>query len=290
MAASLAGWARRRFPVGYIMAETTFFQSANGAVAVHQSAGAGAPIVLIHGNSSSAASFSRQLDGPLGRRRRLVAIDLLGHGRSVDAADPIAYRLPGHARTLVETVAALGLGEAVFVGWSLGGHILLEASPDLAAARGLAIFGTPPLAFPPAMDQAFLPNPAMAAAFSEAVTPDEARAFVAACFAPGAADVPPFFLDDVLRTDGRSRAQLVASIAPGGYVDEARVVAELKRPLAVLHGAEEQLVNAAYFADLAMPTLWRGCIQTIAAAGHTPQWEQAAAFDALLDAFADDCA
>ena len=272
------------------MAETTFFQSANGAVAVHQSAGAGAPIVLIHGNSASASSFSRQLDGPLGRRRRLVAIDLLGHGRSVDAADPIAYRLPGHASTLVETVAALGLGEAVFVGWSLGGHILLEASPDLPAARGLAIFGTPPLAFPPAMDQAFLPNPAMAAAFSEVVTPDQACAFVAACFARGAADAPSFFLDDVLRTDGRARAQLVASIAPGGYRDEARAVAELKRPLAVLHGAEEQLVNGAYFADLAMPTLWRGAVQTIASAGHTPQWEQAAAFDALLEAFADDCA
>jgi pimeloyl-ACP methyl ester carboxylesterase len=68
------------------------------------------------------------------------------------------------------------------------------------------------------------------------------------------------------------------------------VVAELKRPLAVLHGAEEQLVNGAYFADLAMPTLWRGAVQTIAAAGHTPQWERPAAFDALLEAFADDCA
>ena len=272
------------------MAETTFFQSANGAVAVHQSAGAGAPIVLIHGNSASASSFSRQLDGPLGRRRRLVAIDLLGHGRSVDAADPIAYRLPGHASTLVETVAALGLGEAVFVGWSLGGHIVLEASPALPAARGFAIFGAPPLAFPPAMDRAFLPNPAMGAAFSEAITRDQAEAFIAACFAPDAADIPKFFLEDVLRTDGRAQAQLVASIAPGGYLDEAQAVAELKRPLAVLQGAREQLVNGAYFADLVMPTLWRGAVQTIAGVGHTPQWEDAPAFDALLEAFAIDCA
>ena len=108
--------------------KTAFFQSPDGAVAVHRSEGAGPPIVLIHGNSCSARSFCRQLDGPLGQRRRLVAIDLAGHGRSENAGDPAAYRLPGLARTLAELAAALGLGEAGFVGWSLGGRIVLEAS------------------------------------------------------------------------------------------------------------------------------------------------------------------
>ncbi|MGD0641289.1 MAG: alpha/beta fold hydrolase [Roseiarcus sp.] len=271
------------------MAKTTVFQSSSGAVAVHQSEGAGSPIVLIHGNSSSARAFSRQLDGALGQRRRVVAIDLLGHGQSANAGDPAAYLLPGHAHTLAEVAKGLALEDAVFVGWSLGGHILLEASPALAAARGFAIFGAPPLAFPPAMDRAFLPNPAMGVGFAEEIAKEQAEAYVASFFAPGFADIPPFFVEDALRTDGRARAQLVASIAPGGYLDEAQVVAGLKRPLAVLHGAEEQLVNGAYFAELAMPTLWRGSVQLIAGAGHAPQWEQAPAFDALLEAFAKDC-
>ena len=70
------------------MTKTTLYHTPNGALAVHQSEGIGAPIVLLHGNSSSARAFSRQLEGPLGRRRRLVAIDLLGHGQSENASDP----------------------------------------------------------------------------------------------------------------------------------------------------------------------------------------------------------
>jgi pimeloyl-ACP methyl ester carboxylesterase len=274
---------------GAIMATMSVFASSGGDVAVRQSEGAGAPIVLIHGNSSSARAFSRQLDGPLGERRRVVAMDLIGHGQSANASDLSAYTLPGRARTLVEIAKGLGLEEAVFVGWSLGGHILLEACPALSAARGFAIFGTPPLAFPPAMERAFLPAPAMGVGFAEAISREQAEAYVASFFAPGFADVPPFFVEDALRTDGRARAQLAASIAPGGYRDEAEVVAGLKQPLAVLHGAEEQLVNGAYFAELTMPTLWRGAVQTIAGAGHAPHWETAPVFDALIEAFAADC-
>ena len=63
---------------------------------------------------------------------------------------------------------------------------------------------------------------------------------------------------------------------------------DLKVPLAVLHGADEQLVNGRYFASLRMPTLWGGVVQTIAGAGHTPQWEAPEAFDALLEAFIEE--
>ena len=165
---------------------------------------------------------------------------------------------------------------------------MLEAAPELGRARGFAIFGTPPLAFPPAMGQAFLPHPALALGFQAELTREEACAYVAAFFKAGYADIPTFFLEDALRTDGRSRAPVGAHIAPGGYRDEVKVVAELRVPLAVLHGADEQLVNGGYFASVPMPTLWRGVVQTIAGAGHAPQWERAADFDALIEAFARD--
>jgi pimeloyl-ACP methyl ester carboxylesterase len=90
--------------------------------------------VLIHGNSSSSRAFSHQLDGPVGERLRLVAVDLPGHGASDDAKDPSACSLPGHARAVRSVVEALGLGEARFVGWSLGGHIALEMAADLPKA------------------------------------------------------------------------------------------------------------------------------------------------------------
>lgn len=263
------------------MTKTTMFEGPFGEIAVHESEGVGRPIVLIHGNSSSARAFSRQLEGPLGASHRLVAIDLMGHGRSADAGDPAAYLLSGHARSLVALLTSRGIEDSILVGWSLGGHILLEAAPDLAKARGLAIFGTPPIGFPPAMDKAFLPNPAMQAGFMSEITPEMAKDYVAAFFAPGFVDVPPFFIEDVVRTDGIARAQVGASIDPALTRDEVEIAAALKIPLAVLHGAREQLVNGAYFDSLKLPTLWRGATQVIAEAGHAPHWECPEEFDAL---------
>lgn len=268
--------------------KTLKVDTVNGAIAVHESAGQGPAAVLIHGNSSSSRVFSRQLDGPLGERFRLVAIDLPGHGASDDAKDPSAYTLPGHARAVRAVVDALGIHEARLVGWSLGGHVALEMAPDLPQARGLVIFGTPPVASRQGMREAFLPNPAMKFTFQQSIDSIEACAYVAAFFRPGFADIPPFFLDDVLRTDGRARSGLAAAGANSGYRDEVAVVRDLKVPLAVLHGADEQLVNGAYFASLAMPTLWRGAVQTIPGAGHAPQWETPQAFDALVSAFIAD--
>jgi len=269
--------------------KTGKFESPAGAIAFQQSAGSGRPIVLVHGNSASSRAYLRQLASPLGERRRLVALALPGHGRSDDAADPSLYSLPGYARVLSAFATSQGLEDAVFVGWSLGGHIVLEAAPDLPRAAGFVIFGTPPLGFPPAMERAFLPHPATASMFSAEVTREQAESYVAAFFKPGYSDVPPTFVDDVLRADGRARVGLGASIAPNGYRDEIAVVGQLRQPLAVLHGVDEQLVNGAYFASLSMPTLWRGAVQAIADAGHAPHWEQAEAFNALIDAFAEDC-
>jgi len=67
-------------------------------------------------------------------------------------------------------------------------------------------------------------------------------------------------------------------------------VRDLKIPLAVLHRAEDGLVNAEYFASVPMPTLWRGAVQRLPGAGHTPQWETPEAFDALVTTFVKETA
>ena len=270
--------------------KTLRIDTPNGAIAVHSSAGEGPALVLVHGNSSSSRAFSRQLEGPLGRRLQLIAVDLPGHGESDDAKDPGGYSLPGHARAVRAVVDALDLGRAHFAGWSLGGHVVLEMAPDLPHGRGLAIFGAPPLAVRAAMSRAFRFHPAMKFTFQESIDSSEASAYVAAFFKPGFADVPAFFLKDVLRTDRRARSRLGASVAPGLYRDEAAIVRDLKIPLAVLHGAEDGLVNAEYFASLPMPTLWRGAVQMIPGAGHAPQWETPESFDALIGTFVTETA
>ncbi len=273
-------------------------EAPNGAIAIHESAGQGPPVVLIHGNSSSSRAFSRQLEGPLGTRLRLVAIDLPGHGQSDDAMDPSAYSLPGHARAARAVVDALGLHEARFVGWSLGGHVTLEMAPDLPRACGFVIFGAPPVPSRAAqptssrepMGIPFLPNPAMKFTFQESLDTGDASAYVAAFFKPGFADVPSFYLKDALRTDGRARSGLGSSVEGGLYRDEVVIVRGLKVPLAVLHGGDEQLVNGQYFGSVAMPSLWRSAVQVIPYAGHAPQWETPEAFDALIEDFVRETA
>ena len=259
-------------------------------IAYYESAGTGPAIMLIHGNSSSGRAFQRQLNSPLGEKFRLVAIDLPGHGDSEPFADPASYSLPGYAAVVAAAAKALGMEDAVFVGWSLGGHIVLEAHNLLEKARGFVIFGTPPLAFPPAMEEAFLPNPVVNVGFKAEVTEEEARAYAASFFAPGTPAPEEPFVTDILRADGNARAGLAASIRPGGYQDEVAIVANLSKPLAVFHGEQEQLVSQDYIRQLPMPTLWRGEIQVIRAAGHAPHWEQPAEFNRLLEAFVTEVA
>lgn len=190
---------------------------------------------------------------------------------------------------IVKAVEALGLEDAVVVGWSLGGHVALEALSQLPHCKGVLIFGTPPIAFPPDLAAAFLPNPAMTAGFDPTPNEDEIRAYVQAFFAPGTRDIPAFFFEDMRRADGRARAAVGSSIRPGGYEDEVEVVHTMRVPLAVLQGEHEQLVNLDYLKRVDMPTLWRGQVQVIPGAGHAPQWENSEAFNALLAAFVEAC-
>lgn len=254
-------------------------------IAYHESNGTGPAVILIHGNSCSGLCYQRQLNSPLGEKYRLIALDLPGHGDSGRASDQSMYSLPGYAAVVAAAATELNVPDAVLVGWSLGGHIALEAHDRLPKAKGFVIFGTPPLAFPPAMDAAFLPNPAVNIGFKAEVTNEEAGAYAQSFFVPNsAADLHPF-VADILRTDGSARAGLAASVKPDGYQDEVQIVARLTRPLAILHGESEQLVNAPYIRGLVMPTLWRKQIQIIPNAGHAPHWEQPETFNALLEDF-----
>ncbi|HET7012963.1 MAG TPA: alpha/beta hydrolase [Streptosporangiaceae bacterium] len=257
-------------------------------VSYRASAGSGRPVVFVHGNSASSRTWEGVLEGSFGRRFRCLAIDLPGHGDSPPAADQAVYSLPGYARVVAEFAAALGVADAVFVGWSLGGHIVLEAAPNLPSAAGFVIFGTPPVSSPADMANAFLPNPVMNVGFTAEVSPDDARAYAASFTAPGSTISLESSVADILRTDGAARACLFASIGAGQAADEVAIAGSLPVPLAILHGEQEQLVSLPYIKQLTIPSLWRGAVQLIPGVGHAPQLEDQAAFEALLTEFIED--
>jgi pimeloyl-ACP methyl ester carboxylesterase len=257
-------------------------------IAFLQSDGDGRAVVFVHGNSSSARTWLPVLTGAFGQRLRCVALDLPGHGQSAPPPDHPAYSLPGHAAVLAAFTEVTGTADAVIVGWSLGGHVALEAAPAMPAAAGYVIFGAPPVSPTAPAADAFLPNPVRNVGFSAAVGPEQARAFAASWTAPGSALSLDEFTADILRTDGAARAGLSASLREGRFADEVAIAATLQRPLAILHGQGEQLVNLGYLQQLAIPGLWRGGVQLIAGAGHAPHQETPGTFTALLNQFITD--
>lgn len=106
-------------------------------------------------------------------------------------------------------------------------------------------------------------------------------------FAQGT-DTPPSFGQDIRRTDGRAREYLGRSFGNLCYRDELKAVNELKVPLAIFHGEKDGCINLDYLKKLIMPTLWRGEVQVINDAGHSPQWERPESFNILLETFIEN--
>lgn len=257
-------------------------------LAWYENDSSGHPVIFIHGNSLSWQSFLKQFNSPLAEKYRLIAIDLPGHGASALALNPdTTYSLPGYAALLSAFTRQLDIEDAVMVGWSLGGHILLEAANSLDRVAGFMIFGTPPIGKPMAAD-AFKPHSLGHLLFTSDLCKEDAANLVASYFSSDR-QAPGIFTEAIMKTDGRARALLLQSLLEGNYSDEVALVGNLARPLAIIHGEADQFVNPAYIQQLQIPTLWRGATQVIADAGHAPQWEQPERFNRLLEEFATEC-
>ena len=105
---------------------------APGGARVHfTDTGTGPAVVLIHGWSCD-AGFWREQAG-WANRYRLVSIDLAGHGLSRVTPTARAWSMAAFAADVVAVIDALGVGDAVLVGHSMGGAVALEAALLLGA-------------------------------------------------------------------------------------------------------------------------------------------------------------
>ena len=77
--------------------------------------------LLLHGLGATGALNWFPAFGPLARHFRVVAMDHRGHGRGIRSRRP--FRLEDCADDVAALVTELGLGEAILVGYSMGGPI-----------------------------------------------------------------------------------------------------------------------------------------------------------------------
>ena len=93
------------------------------------SAGEGPPLLLLHGFTGSAGTWS-SLQRLLSDRFTLHAIDLPGHGRSGAPRDSARYAIDRFATDLTRVLDALALDRAAVLGYSLGGRAALCLALD----------------------------------------------------------------------------------------------------------------------------------------------------------------
>jgi len=244
------------------------------------------PIVLIH-CFSCAMNWWNGVVPPLERRHRVITVDLLGHGGSEKPGS--GYTPPNQAKVVAEALERLEVEDATVVGHSLGGSVtvaLSEQSPQLVGRA--VIIDMPPdnsygdlgfvagLAFQPLIGQLLWQ-----------VKPDfSIRKGLAVAFAPGY-DVPDEFVEDVKRMTYTSYDD-----SPGGVDDflgeEAldQRMAATGKPLMVLMGAEEQIVNDPQRAlDQYKQAVPGAETHLIAGAGHSPNVERPALVAKLIERF-----
>ena len=104
-------------------------RSRDGVPLRFEAHGSGTPaLVFVHGWSCDRSYWNGQLDW-FAARHQVVAMDLAGHGES--GAGRQAWTMPAFGDDVVAVVEALGLGDLVLIGHSMGGDVIVEAALGL---------------------------------------------------------------------------------------------------------------------------------------------------------------
>jgi pimeloyl-ACP methyl ester carboxylesterase len=248
----------------------------------------GSPIVLVHCFSCAMDWWDGMLP-MLERRHRVVEVDLLGHGGSGKPGS--GYTPQNQALVVSEALERLHVREAEVVGHSLGGAVTVALSEEHPQFVDRAVI----VDMPPDNsygDLGFIAGLAFQPVLGEAlwrIKPDfSIRDGLGVAFAPGY-DVPDAFVEDVRRLTYTAYDESPEGV--DDFLNQESLDRRMKatgKPLMVLMGAEEQVVNdprralAQY--KRAVPSAQTHLIQ---GAGHSPNVEKPSQTAQLVLEFAN---
>jgi pimeloyl-ACP methyl ester carboxylesterase len=98
------------------------------------------PVICLHGLTRNSADFEDVAPYIAALDRRVIVPDIRGRGLSEKDQDPMNYHIWTYARDILDLCDSMGIGQAIFVGTSMGGLITMVLStlrPNLIKAAVL---------------------------------------------------------------------------------------------------------------------------------------------------------
>ena len=99
--------------------------------------GSGRPLLFLHGFLGAGSDWSGVIER-LRSSYRCIAVDLPGHGGSINLPNPSDYGMSGTVTLLNDLLTRLELTDCLLVGYSMGGrvgmHLLSQGTPAVAGA------------------------------------------------------------------------------------------------------------------------------------------------------------
>jgi pimeloyl-ACP methyl ester carboxylesterase len=258
----------------------------SGSVVTGAEAGAGPPLVLLHGLGGTWEYWRRTMELLRGRAR-CIALDLPGFGHS--DAPPGGFDLDSAADELAGAMRALGTGAAAVCGHSLGGPLAVRlALRHPGAVARVILVGPSGLEPAPAWQNLVLKLVPVYRALRRApfrwehwllrIAPLRRAALRALVDDPASVD------DDTARSlvdGGREARELQGAIAASFAVGLAEEAARLAVPVAAIWGDRDRMVPPGDAATL-QQHVPSAIIRFLPGAGHLPMVERPEAFAALL--------
>jgi pimeloyl-ACP methyl ester carboxylesterase len=114
----MASFAQQKSKSGYA--------PVNGLKMYYEIHGEGQPIVLIHGSFMTINTAFAGLIPELSKTRKVIAVELQGHGRTADTDRPFSFESMGD--DIAELLKYLKIENADVLGYSLGGAVALQTA------------------------------------------------------------------------------------------------------------------------------------------------------------------
>ncbi|MDP2529788.1 MAG: 2-succinyl-6-hydroxy-2,4-cyclohexadiene-1-carboxylate synthase [Candidatus Palauibacterales bacterium] len=255
--------------------------------------GTALPVVLLHGFTGSVEAWGEELvEGLVATGRRVVAVDLLGHGGSDVPAEPSRYAMERQIADLEEVLDELGVERAAWVGYSMGARLALGRAvlqPERVAALVLES-GSPGLATGPERRARRAADEALAARLEDA-GPEAMARFVDDWMARPLFDTQRRLPDEVRRRERRRRldahprglAGTLRGFGTGAQPSLWERLDEVEPPALLLTGRLDAKFEA--IADRMAARMSASVRASVPDAGHAVHLERPEAWLARVSAF-----